>query len=141
MRASQWDGVETVVTAAAPRRLRGAAGVFVDLLDRHLAGASLILEMDGETVLCGARGERGGPLPGAVRLRIHDRRFFSRVLGDGNLGMNAPALDSGRYDGVFRRMWEYYFQCGIAGAFASDGAVYQVLFARDYAADMPLRRV
>ncbi|MFL6197242.1 MAG: class I SAM-dependent methyltransferase [Thermoanaerobaculia bacterium] len=85
--------METVVAAAAPRSLRGAAGVFVDLLDRHLAGASLVLEMDGETVVCGARGERGAALPGAVRLRIHNRRFFSRVLGQGNLGMGEAFMD------------------------------------------------
>jgi hypothetical protein len=38
-------------------------------------------------------------------------------------------------------MWEYYLCCCIAGARASDGALYQVLFARDYAAEMPLHRV
>lgn len=54
---------------------------------------------------------------------------------------NAHRLDPSRYDATFRRMWEYYLSCCIAGATASDGALYQVLFARDYAAEMPLHRV
>ena len=53
----------------------------------------------------------------------------------------AHLLDPKRYDASFRRMWEYYLCCCIAGARASDGALYQVLFARDYAAEMPLHRV
>jgi cyclopropane-fatty-acyl-phospholipid synthase len=48
---------------------------------------------------------------------------------------------SARYDETFLRMWEYYFHCGIAAAFASDGAVYQTLFAADRAARPPLARV
>jgi len=50
-------------------------------------------------------------------------------------------LDHTRYDMTFRRMWEYYLSCGIAAASASDGALYQVLFNNDYAADLPLNRV
>ena len=46
-----------------------------------------------------------------------------------------------RYDETFLRMWEYYFHCGIAGAFASDAAVYQTLFAADRSARPPLARV
>jgi cyclopropane-fatty-acyl-phospholipid synthase len=46
-----------------------------------------------------------------------------------------------RYDASFLRMWEYYLHCGIAAAFASDGAVYQTLFAADRAARLPLARV
>lgn len=53
----------------------------------------------------------------------------------------AHLLDPKRYDASFRRMWKYYLCCCIAGARASDGALYQVLFARDYAAEMPLHRV
>ncbi len=54
---------------------------------------------------------------------------------------NAGRLDPARYDAAFRRMWEYYLACCVAGATASDGALYQVLFARDYATAMPLHRV
>lgn len=54
---------------------------------------------------------------------------------------NQHVLDPVKYDVSFRRMWEYYLHCGIAAAFASDSAVYQVLFTRDYAAPIPLRRV
>ena len=45
------------------------------------------------------------------------------------------------YDETFLRMWEYYFHCGIAAAFASDGAVYQTLFSADRSARPPLARV
>jgi cyclopropane-fatty-acyl-phospholipid synthase len=46
-----------------------------------------------------------------------------------------------RYDETFLRLWEYYFHCGIAAAFASDSAVYQTLFAADRSARPPLARV
>jgi cyclopropane-fatty-acyl-phospholipid synthase len=54
---------------------------------------------------------------------------------------NAHTLDPVKYDARFRRMWEYYLNCAVAGALASDGALYQVLFAKDYAGEMPLHRV
>ncbi len=57
------------------------------------------------------------------------------------LTANADRLDPQKYDQRFRRMFEYFFHCGIGGAFAGDGAVYQVLFARDYSTAMPLQRV
>jgi len=50
-------------------------------------------------------------------------------------------LDSSKYDRTFIKMWEYFLCCGIAASFASDGALYQVLFSKDYAAEMPLLRV
>jgi cyclopropane-fatty-acyl-phospholipid synthase len=46
-----------------------------------------------------------------------------------------------RYNTTFLRMWEYFFHCGIAAAFASDSAVYQTLFAADRSARPPLARV
>ena len=54
---------------------------------------------------------------------------------------NKHRLDQTKYDARFQRMWEYYLSCAIAAAWASDAALYQVLFARDYAAPMPLHRV
>lgn len=54
---------------------------------------------------------------------------------------NRAKLDQRRYGPVFQRMWEYYLACGIAAAWASDSAVYQVLFTNDYAAELPLQRV
>ncbi|HET7463990.1 MAG TPA: class I SAM-dependent methyltransferase [Longimicrobium sp.] len=54
---------------------------------------------------------------------------------------NRHTLDQTRYDVRFQRMWEYYLSCAIAGAWASDAALYQVLFAADHAAPMPLHRV
>jgi cyclopropane-fatty-acyl-phospholipid synthase len=50
-------------------------------------------------------------------------------------------LDRVKYDDTFRRMWEYYLACGVAGMTASDTALYQVLFTKDYAAELPLQRV
>ena len=54
---------------------------------------------------------------------------------------NAGRLDPTRYGGAFARMWEYYLHCAIACATGSDSTLYQVLFMKDYAAPMPLRRV
>ncbi len=58
-----------------------------------------------------------------------------------NFHANFATLPRNRYDERFRRMWEYYFHCGIAAARASDGAVYQVLFGKDYTMDIPLKRI
>jgi cyclopropane-fatty-acyl-phospholipid synthase len=58
-----------------------------------------------------------------------------------NFRANGDRLPEDRYDRRFRRMWEYYLSCGIAAARASDGAVYQILFTNDRAAELPLRRV
>jgi cyclopropane-fatty-acyl-phospholipid synthase len=46
-----------------------------------------------------------------------------------------------RHGTTFLRMWEYFFHCCIAAAFASDSAVYQTLFAADRSARPPLARV
>ena len=54
---------------------------------------------------------------------------------------NQGTLDEQRYDTAFRKMWEYYLSCAAAAAAASDAAVYQVLFAKDYAGPIPLQRV
>lgn len=56
-------------------------------------------------------------------------------------GENRHRLDPKKYDARFQRMWEYYLSCAIAGARASDAALYQVLFMKDYAGPMPLHRV
>lgn len=45
---------------------------------------------------------------------------------------NRGRLDKKRYDPFFQRMWEYYLACGLAAAVASDAAVFQVLFTKDY---------
>jgi cyclopropane-fatty-acyl-phospholipid synthase len=58
-----------------------------------------------------------------------------------NFRRNAHTLDPVKYDARFRRMWEYYLSCAIAGARASESTVYQLLFMKDYAAPMPLHRV
>lgn len=48
---------------------------------------------------------------------------------------------SARYDERFRRMWEYYFACGVAASRAGHSAVWQVLFTKDHTLDHPLQRV
>lgn len=53
---------------------------------------------------------------------------------------NSSQLDANRYDDRFKRMWQYYLECSAAAAFASAGALYQVLFARNYP-QTPLQRV
>lgn len=67
----------------------------------------------------------------AITLRCWRERFLA----------NADGLDAGRYDSRFKRMWDYYLSCGIAGALVSDGALYQVLFTNDCTAPIPLVRV
>lgn len=54
---------------------------------------------------------------------------------------NRTNLDPKKYDDRFTRMWEYYLGCCIAAASASDSALYQVLFMKNYAGAMPLQRV
>lgn len=54
---------------------------------------------------------------------------------------NSPRLDANLFDDRFKRMWQYYLECAAAAAFASAGALYQILFARNYPLPMPLRRV
>jgi len=51
------------------------------------------------------------------------------------------SLDPERYDEAFQRMWEFFLSGTVAAARASDAALFQVLFAKDYAAPMPLHRV
>jgi cyclopropane-fatty-acyl-phospholipid synthase len=54
---------------------------------------------------------------------------------------NRGSLDPTKYDDRFMRMWEYYLGCGVAAAFASDSALYQVLFTKSYTVPIPLHRV
>ncbi|NEP14091.1 MAG: methyltransferase domain-containing protein [Symploca sp. SIO2C1] len=58
-----------------------------------------------------------------------------------NFQANKNTLDANHYDDQFMRMWEYYLCCGIAAAFVSESAVYQVLFTKDHTAHIPLQRV
>jgi cyclopropane-fatty-acyl-phospholipid synthase len=58
-----------------------------------------------------------------------------------NFERNSLRLDGDLFDDRFKRMWQYYLECGAAAAFASAGALYQILFARNYPLPMPLQRV
>jgi cyclopropane-fatty-acyl-phospholipid synthase len=66
----------------------------------------------------------------AHTLRVWNERFLS----------NRSKLGNG-YDDRFKRMWQYYLECAAAAAHASAGALYQVLFARNYPSMPPLQRV
>ena len=54
---------------------------------------------------------------------------------------NKHTLDQKKYGERFHRMFEYYLSCATAAAAASNASLYQVLFAKDYAAPMPLHRI
>lgn len=54
---------------------------------------------------------------------------------------NAHTLDGARYDGAFKRMWEYYLCCCVAAAHAGEQSLYQVLFTNDYHAPYRFQRV
>jgi cyclopropane-fatty-acyl-phospholipid synthase len=54
---------------------------------------------------------------------------------------NKASLDRSKYDDSFLRMWEYFLCCCIAAATASDSALYQVVFTKDYTAELPLHRI
>lgn len=58
-----------------------------------------------------------------------------------NFQRNRHRLDPARFDARFQRMWQYYLECAAAVATASAGALYQILFARNYPPPMPLQRV
>src|SRR5215212_403278 len=53
-----------------------------------------------------------------------------------NFRANRARLDIKRYDATFQKMWEFYLSACVAAAKASDAALYQVLFAKDYTAPM-----
>jgi cyclopropane-fatty-acyl-phospholipid synthase len=57
-----------------------------------------------------------------------------------NFRENSHSLPA-KYDGRFRRMWEYYFACGIAASRAAHSALWQVLFVKDHTSHLSLRRV
>ncbi|HVJ93864.1 MAG TPA: class I SAM-dependent methyltransferase, partial [Labilithrix sp.] len=50
-------------------------------------------------------------------------------------------LDPKRYDASFLRMWEYYLALCVAGASATDGAVWQVLVTKEYRRPLRMIRV
>lgn len=54
---------------------------------------------------------------------------------------NSRRLDPEKYSDRFKRMWLYYLECAAAAAFASAGALFQILFAKNYPPPMPLQRV
>jgi hypothetical protein len=79
-------------TAPTPQRPRRAAGgaerVFLEMLDRHVEDTSIRFIVRGEEVAVGKGGRDGSPA-----VRIHDDRFFARVLSGGNLGLGEAYMD------------------------------------------------
>ncbi|WP_224248349.1 class I SAM-dependent methyltransferase [Hyalangium gracile] len=65
-----------------------AQDTFIQILNRHIADATVRLIVEDEPFTVGG----GGDAPVAT-LRIHDRRFFSRVLSQGNLGMGEAYME------------------------------------------------
>ena len=59
--------------------------LLLDLLDRHISDARLRFVANGWSAVVGRRGERETCVD--VTIRVNSPRFFSRVLGDGNLGL------------------------------------------------------
>ena len=49
-----------------------------------------------------------------------------------NFRAHRDSLDPARYDGRFRRMFEYYLAMCVAATHALIGEVFQILFTRDY---------
>ena len=49
-----------------------------------------------------------------------------------NFERNSSRLDGDLFDDRFKRMWQYYLECCAAAAFAAAGALYQILFAKNY---------
>ena len=56
-----------------------------------------------------------------------------------NFNSNRHTLN--QHSEEFKRMFEYYLICCIAAAKASDAALYQVLFMKNHADEIPLIRI
>jgi cyclopropane-fatty-acyl-phospholipid synthase len=71
------------------------------------------------------------------------RHYGQTLRGwNANFQRNYPRLDHAKYDDSFKRMWEYYLNCCVAGATVSEAAVYQVLCANNHKLfEMPYQRV
>lgn len=159
--ADRFDRVVSVgMMEHVPRRLYGA---YFRTLARRLAPGGFGLV---HTIGCNARRNRHDPFvqryvfPGSNQPRLSEitsglERAGLAILDVENIALHyaytvrrwlerfrahRPRLCA-RYDETFLRMWEYYFHCGIAAAYASDAAVYQTLFAADRGARPPLARV
>ncbi len=65
-----------------------AQDTFIQILNRHVSDGSLRLVVDGKSLTVGAKGSAP-----TVTLRIHDDRFFTRVLSQGNLGLGEAYVD------------------------------------------------
>ena len=61
----------------------------LDLLDRHVVDAKLAFIVDSTKIVVG----RGATDTCTVTLRVHDKRFFTRVLTAGNLGLGEAYMD------------------------------------------------
>jgi cyclopropane-fatty-acyl-phospholipid synthase len=159
--AGTYDRIVSVgMMEHVPRRRYGA---YFGTIARSLAPAGLGLV---HTIGCNAARNRHDPFiqkyvfPGSNQPRLSEiaggleraglaildveniaQHYAYTILGWlGRFRANRAHL-AGRYDQSFLRMWEYYLHCGIAAGFASEGAVYQTLFAADPSARPPLARV
>jgi len=58
-----------------------------------------------------------------------------------NFEANRHKLDPQKYDERFMRMWDFFMAWGIAASGVSEGALFQVLLANDFAMHHPYQRV
>lgn len=75
--------------ARPPRRgASDAERLVLALFDRYIEDATLRIVVRGEPVVVGR-----GPLASGVALRVHDERFFARLLSAANLGLGESYMD------------------------------------------------
>ncbi|HLH31002.1 MAG TPA: class I SAM-dependent methyltransferase, partial [Terriglobia bacterium] len=58
-----------------------------------------------------------------------------------NFDANRHKLDPKKYDERFMRMWDFFFAWCVAASSVSEGALFQVLLANDFAMHHPYQRV
>jgi cyclopropane-fatty-acyl-phospholipid synthase len=82
----------------------GAQGLLLGLLDRALADTAVRFRIGTSEWVVGKRECVGAP--GSVTLRVHDTRFFARLVGEGNLGMGEAFMD-GDFTVEEGHLWEF----------------------------------
>lgn len=83
--------------------------------------------------------ERSMPI---LDVEVMGRHYAPTVEGwNENFQKAYPSLDQGKYDRRFKRMWEYYFACGVVASRITNATVYQVLFSNNYEINIPYKRI
>ncbi len=82
----------------------GAQGVLLGLLDGALEDTAVRFRIGPRELVVGNRERLDAP--GSVTLRVHDPRFFDRLVGAGNLGMGEAFMD-GDFAVEEGTLWEF----------------------------------